>query len=145
MSKTIIAIIALIMVALSISSVSGQSVTYGTDANGYRFTLYNYGTYAIYDYGLARYIDYFGHGQWWETWNGNSWQYYSSYSNNYGSPSYYSNQYPQTGYSSGHDYVAEQAAKNQKIYDELDESMDDLNKYELENGWSPSTSILPRS
>jgi hypothetical protein len=85
MAKTIIAIIALIMMIFSISSVSGQFVSYGTDINGYRFTLYNYGTYAIYDYGLVRYIDYFGLGQWWETWNGYSWQYYSPNNNYYSS------------------------------------------------------------
>jgi hypothetical protein len=147
MAKTIVAIIALIMVTLSISSVSGQSVSYGTDQYGYKFTLYNYGSYVIYDYGLIRYIDYFGFGHW-ETWNGYTWQYYFPNSNNYGSNSY-SNYYGSNSHSgrssssSGRDYYAEQLEKNNKIYAGLAKSQEHMNEDQRTGGWIPTGTLLP--
>ena len=147
MAKTIVAIIALIMVTLSISSVSGQSVSYGTDQYSNQFTLYNYGSYVIYDYGLIRYIDYFGFGHW-ETWNGDAWQYYFPNSNNYGSNSH-SNYYGSNSYSgrssssSGRDYYAEQLEKNNKIYADLAKSQEHMNEGQRAGGWIPTGTLLP--
>jgi|WetSurMetagenome_2_1015567.scaffolds.fasta_scaffold02388_7 hypothetical protein len=135
MAKVIIAIVALIVMILSLMPVSGQQVSYGYDQYG-RINC------QIYDYGNCRYINYgynIGH---WEIWNGYAWQYYFPNSNNYGSNSYSGNSHPQTS-SSGHDYYAEQLAKNQAIYDDLAESQDEMNRKQIEGGWSPTGTLLP--
>jgi hypothetical protein len=132
MSKAIIAVIALIMMILCISSVTGQSVSYGYDQYG-RITC------LIYNYGNIRYLNYgngIGH---WEVWDGNFWQYYFPNSNNYGSTPYSG----RSSSSSGHDYYAEQLEKNNKIYANLAESQKHMNDEQSNGGWIPTGTLLP--